>query len=274
MEVSTSQRDVDGCTVREPAVAGAFYPCDPVELRAVVHRCLADARGRPAPSSKAILAPHAGYAYSGPIAGSAFAALAPSRGRVRRVVLLGPAHHRPLSGLAVPQTDAFATPLGPLRVDAQARTTLLRLPQVVASEEPHEGEHCIEVELPFVLEVLGGDVTIVPILAGDATDAEAAEVLDLVWDGPETCVVVSSDLSHYHPRRIARRIDRATAHAIEHLAPEEIEDSQACGFTGVRALLRVTRARELHSVTLDVRTSGDTTGPHDQVVGYGAFSFG
>jgi hypothetical protein len=211
--------------------------------------------------------------YSGPIAGSAFSPLASLRGRVTRVVLMGPAHRVAFAGLAVPETEAFATPLGLMRVDDEARAALLALPDILASDRAHAGEHSLEVELPFVQEVLG-EVSIVPIVVGDATDAEAAEALDRVWGGPETCVVVSSDLSHYYSYSRAQRLDRATARAIEQLSPEDIGEEQACGRVGVRALLLVARARSLRATTLDLRNSGDTAGTRGEVVGYGAFSFG
>lgn len=221
---------------------------------------------------KAVIAPHAGYLYSGPVAGSAFSPLASRRGRVARVVLMGPAHRVAFAGLALPEAERFATPLGLMRVDQQARAALLMLPQVLASDRAHAGEHSLEVELPFVQEVLG-NVSIVPIVVGDATDTEAREALDLVWGGPETCVVVSSDLSHYYPYAAAERLDHATARAIERLSPEGVGEEQACGRIGVRALLLVARARGLRATTLDLRNSGDTAGMRDRVVGYGAFSF-
>jgi hypothetical protein len=258
--------------VRAPAVAGSFYPRDAVELRAAVRAYVAGAHGRTASPPKAVIAPHAGYVYSGPIAGSAFSPLAPLRGRVERVVVMGPAHRVAFAGLAVPEAGAFATPLGLLRVDDAARAALLELPQVLASDRAHAGEHSLEVELPFVQEVLG-DVSIVPIVAGDTTAEDAAEVLERVWGGEETCVVVSSDLSHYYPYATAGRLDHDTARAIERLAPGEIGDDQACGCTGVCALLLVARARGLRATALDVRSSGDTAGTRDSVVGYGAFAF-
>jgi AmmeMemoRadiSam system protein B len=259
--------------VRVPAVAGSFYPREPLELRSGVHRYVAESRGGAATPPKAVIAPHAGYVYSGPIAGSAFSPLASLRGRVTRVVLMGPAHRVAFAGLAVPETEAFATPLGLMRVDDEARAALLALPDILASDRAHAGEHSLEVELPFVQEVLG-EVSIVPIVVGDATDAEAAEALDRVWGGPETCVVVSSDLSHYYSYSRAQRLDRATARAIEQLSPEDIGEEQACGRVGVRALLLVARARSLRATTLDLRNSGDTAGTRGEVVGYGAFSFG
>jgi len=225
-----------------------------------------------APPAKAIIAPHAAYIYSGATAGSAFASLAALRGRITRVVLMGPAHRVAFEGLAVPRAEAFATPLGLVRVDRRAVDALLELPRVFASDRAHAEEHSLEVELPFVQVVLG-DVAVLPIAVGAASDAEAARALELVWGGPETCVIVSSDLSHYYPYAAAQRRDRATAQAVERLAPEEIGEEDACGRIGVRALLRQARAHGLHATTLDLRSSGDTAGTRDRVVGYGAFSF-
>jgi AmmeMemoRadiSam system protein B len=258
--------------VRAPAVAGSFYPRNARELRTAVRGYVAGARVATASPPKAVITPHAGYVYSGPIAGSAFSPLASLRGRVARVVLMGPAHRVAFTGLALPKAKEFATPLGLMHADQKAMTALLALPQVLESDRAHAGEHSLEVELPFMQEVLG-DVSVVPILVGKLTDREAAEALELVWGGPETCVVVSSDLSHYYPYATAERLDHETALAIERLLPEEIGREQACGRIGVRALLLVARARGLHATTLDLRNSGDTAGTRDQVVGYGAFSF-
>ena len=258
--------------VRAPAVAGTFYPREPRSLRAAVRAYLAEADPRTlALDPKAIIAPHAGYVYSGPVAGSAFAPLELRRREVTRVVLMGPAHRALFSGLAVPEASAFATPLGLVRIDAVALRPLLALPGVRASDRAHAGEHSLEVELPFVQEVFG-DVAIVPILVGDATDEAAAGALERVWGGPETRIVVSSDLSHYLPYAEAERLDRATARAIERLSPAGIGDAQACGCTGVRGLLRVAKRRNLQATTLDLRSSGDTAGARDEVVGYGAFA--
>jgi MEMO1 family protein len=271
MYVTTSQGESMGA-VRPPAVAGSFYPKDMLELQSDVRGYVAGARVVLASPPKAVIAPHAGYVYSGPIAGSAFSPLAPLRGRVKRVVLMGPAHRVAFAGLALPQAEAFATPLGLMHVDQEAMAQLLALPGVIASDRAHAGEHSLEVQLPFVQEVLG-DVPIVPVVVGDAPDTIAAKALERIWGGPETCIVVSSDLSHYYPYAYAERLDRVTADAILHLMPQDIGEEQACGRIGVRALLLVARARGLRATTLDLRNSGDTAGTRESVVGYGAFSF-
>jgi hypothetical protein len=258
---------------RAAAVAGAFYPADPRELTAAVRRYLSQAEPLPAATRppKALIVPHAGYIYSGSIAASAFVCLEPARDRIRRVILLGPAHRVPVRGLAASGADAFATPLGQVAVDTGAVAGVARLPQVIVDDEAHRLEHCLEVELPF-LQYLLTDFAIVPFVVGDARTGDVAEVINLLWDGPETLVVVSSDLSHYHDHATATRMDRAAARAIEALQPEALASEQACGRNAVRGLLAAAKARGLSACTLDLRNSGDTAGPHGEVVGYGAFA--
>ncbi len=258
--------------VRRPAVAGLFYPDDPAELAAAVQTLLATAPNREAPLPKAVIAPHAGYVYSGPVAASAYAPLAQGRGLIRRVVLLGPSHRVPFRGLAAPSAAWFETPLGRIPVDREAIADLLDLPQVQVLDAAHAQEHSLEVHLPFLQTALGG-FRLVPLVAGDATPQEVGEVLERLWDGPETLIVVSSDLSHYLDYETARRIDAVTARAIEALEPEAIGYEQACGRTPINGLLWVARRKGLQAHTVDLRNSGDTAGPRDQVVGYGAWLF-
>ncbi|MDP6977741.1 MAG: AmmeMemoRadiSam system protein B [Myxococcota bacterium] len=256
--------------VRSPAVAGQFYPADPVSLRTSVREYL-EAGHRPGGAPpKALIAPHAGYVYSGPIAGSAYAALEPLRGRIERVVLLGPAHRVFVRGLAAPTVEVFATPLGEVAIDQSAIAMLADLPQVTLSDRAHAPEHSLEVQLPFLQEVLG-QFTLVPLVVGDATGGEVAEVLDRLWGGDETLIVVSSDLSHYLDYETARHMDEATSHAIEAMHPEQIETEGACGRIPVQGLLLAARDHGLRPTTVDLRNSGDTAGPRDGVVGYGAY---
>lgn len=261
--------------IRYPSVAGLFYPADPKELGDQVRDYLAAAsRPDPAqPAPKAIIAPHAGYIYSGPVAGSAYAQLAALSGHIDRVVLLGPAHRVALSGLAYSRAETFLTPLGAIPVDRGALAGLAGLSQVRELEAPFEGEHCLEVQLPF-LQLTLGDFSLVPLLVGDAEGAEVAEVLDRLWGGDETLIVISSDLSHYLDYASARAMDAQTARAIEDLRPEAIGYHQACGRIPVAGLLQEARRRGLHARTLDLRNSGDTAGPKDRVVGYGAYAVG
>jgi AmmeMemoRadiSam system protein B len=256
---------------RRPAVAGLFYPRDPRELKRMVDGYLAQATAEDTPP-KALIAPHAGYIYSGPIAASAYATLAPAHATITRVVLLGPAHRVPVRGLAASSATQFETPLGAIDVDRDAIELALTLPQVKLVDEAHALEHSLEVQLPFLQEVLDR-FSLAPFVVGDAGADEVAEVLDLLWGGSETLIVISSDLSHYHDYATARRLDAATTLAIESLRPQDIGFDQACGRIPVNGLLALARRRGLHAQTLDLRNSGDTAGPRDQVVGYGAYVF-
>jgi len=259
-------------TVRAPAVAGMFYPDDPEELRATVRQYLQAAHPEEGPPPKAVIAPHAGYIYSGPIAASAYARVARGRGRIHRVVLLGPAHRVGFRGLAASHADAFATPLGLVPVDTATVQRLTALPQVRYLDEAHALEHSLEVHLPFLQEVLD-DFTMVPLVVGEASPKEVDEVLEALWDGPETLIVISSDLSHYHDYETARRLDAKTSRAIESLRPQDIYYEHACGRNPINGLLKAARDHGLHAATIDLRNSGDTAGPKDQVVGYGAYVF-
>ncbi|MGH8570773.1 MAG: AmmeMemoRadiSam system protein B [Gammaproteobacteria bacterium] len=264
--------------VRLAAVAGHFYPDDPEELRQRVCEYLAAAArlpdvalpDRPLPDRplRAIIAPHAGYVYSGPVAASAYSSLVPARQSVRRVVLLGPSHRVYLKGVARSTAEAFRTPLGDVPLDEAAR--LSALSDVTPNDRAHLAEHSIEVHLPF-LQVVLEHFTIVPLVVGDAGPEEVGEVIERLSGGPETLVVVSSDLSHYLDYESATRRDRETTLAIEarctDLAPE-----QACGSAPINGLLHYALRMRLTVTTLDLRNSGDTAGPRHQVVGYGAYA--
>lgn len=259
-------------TVRKPAVAGLFYTDDPRTLKSEIDRLLAAVPGVSVAPPKAIIAPHAGYIYSGPIAASAYGWLRALRTRVTRVVLLGPAHRVGFHGLAASSATYFETPLGRVPVDTGALAALHDLPQVVTFDIAHAREHSLEVHLPFLQSVLA-DFKLVPLVVGDAKPQDVAEVIERLWGGPETLIVVSSDLSHYHDYARAKQLDQATSHAIEGLRYEDIDDERACGCRPVNGLLYVARRRGLRAETIDLRNSGDTAGPRDQVVGYGAYIF-
>jgi len=257
---------------RPAAVAGMFYPASTAELSHQVDELLAAAAGREgAPPPKALIAPHAGYVYSGPIAASAYAQLRSQRGRIRRVVLLGPVHRVPVRGLALPGADRFATPLGDVQVDAEAVAALRDLPQVVESRPAHATEHSLEVQLPFLQRLLG-EFSLLPLAVGEATAEEVAEVLERLWGGDETLIIVSSDLSHYLPYDSARRIDQDT---IDHLLSLEVDldHERACGATPINGLLLAARRKGLKAELLDLRNSGDTAGDRRRVVGYAAVAF-
>jgi AmmeMemoRadiSam system protein B len=250
-----------------------FYPGSPGVLRAQVQTYLEQAPRAPQATvrPKALIVPHAGYVYSGPIAAAAYGRLTVGAEDVRRVVLLGPAHRVPLRGLAVPSADSFATPLGDVEVDRAAVANALDLPQVGESDRAHALEHSLEVQLPFLQTLLPG-FRLVPFAVGDATAAQVAEVIELLWGGAETLILVSSDLSHYHAYREAREIDRRSAQTVLTLSPT-LGYEQACGALPINGLLTVARRRGLQAEMLDLRNSGDTAGDKFRVVGYGAFSF-
>jgi AmmeMemoRadiSam system protein B/AmmeMemoRadiSam system protein A len=259
--------------VREPAVAGAFYPDSADTLTEELNALLRGARPVSAdqPVPKAVIAPHAGYIYSGPIAANAYARLAPARGRIKRVVLLGPAHRVAIEGLALPAAQGLRTPLGVVPVDLAAVAQLSDFRQVLVSAQAHAREHSLEVHLPFLQAVLGA-FSVVPLVVGRASPELIADVLDRLWGGDETLIVVSSDLSHYLTYAQARTTDRDTAHAILMRRPQ-LNHYQACGATPVNGLLLVALRRGLKPQLFDVRNSGDTAGDHSRVVGYASIGF-
>jgi len=260
-------------SIRPAAVAGFFYPADPGRLADDVEQCLRrvpEAPPRPRPP-KLIVVPHAGFVYSGPIAAHAYARLAPWRARLTRVVLLGPAHRMPVRGLAAPTVAAFETPLGRVSLDRDSLERLRALPQVVFDDRPHAVEHSLEVQLPFLQRVLD-TFTLVPLAVDDASPDDVAAVLDLLWGGDETLVVISTDLSHYLPYARARARDRATVQRV--LAFDSaITPNEACGAVPLNGALVVARRRGLVPQLLDLRNSGDTAGDRTRVVGYGAVAF-
>jgi AmmeMemoRadiSam system protein B len=259
---------------RQPAVAGMFYPADAADLRHEVTRLLREA-GNVGPYPKALIVPHAGYAYSGPVAAAAYCLLKPIQQLVRRVVLVGPAHRVPFYGLAVPEADEFATPLGNIAVDHKSLAATLKLPQVHVLERVHRPEHSLEVQLPF-LQLILHQFSLVPLVVGNAQPSEVREVLELLWDDAENLIIVSSDLSHYHSYSTARAMDSQTAHLIERCQWRQIDGERACGYLGICGLLQLAEERRLKVETVDLRNSGDTFSPDspdsvEHVVGYGSF---
>jgi len=257
--------------VRAAAVAGTFYPRDARELAAEIDVCLGAAVPGGEPRPKALIVPHAGYLFSGPTAGQAYARLRRFAESIERVVVVGPAHTVWIEGLAVSSCDGFATPLGVVPVDAELRRRVLALSQVKIDDRAHAGEHAIEVQLPFLQRVLR-DFAILPLVAGEASPTQVAEVLDAVWGGDETLIVVSSDLSHYHDYRTARRLDTRTAAAIVARDGNAVADDDACGARPVRGLLASVCSRGLGVCLIDLCNSGDTAGDRERVVGYGSFA--
>ena len=257
-------------SIRQPAVAGSFYPGDASELRAMVSGYLRQAPAVALQSpAKALIVPHAGYMYSGSTAAAAYALVA-QRSRLRRVVLIGPSHRVYLRGGAVPRADAFATPLGTVRIDAELKAGLLRSPDVIESDAPHALEHALEVQLPF-LQMLFEDFTLLPVVLGSASPAQVAAMLDAAWGDEETLVLSSSDLSHYHGYETAQRIDAATSDIILRRQPTLTGD-QACGAVGINGLLQAVLQRDLQVTEIARCNSGDTAGDRSRVVGYGAYA--
>jgi MEMO1 family protein len=257
--------------VRPAAVAGLFYPGEPQSLALEVQELL-DGVEHLEPRlgfAKALVVPHAGYVYSGPVAASAFDGLASARGIVRRVIVLGPVHRVPVRGLALPSAAAFSTPLGSLPIDRDAVRTLQDLPQVVRSDSAHALEHSLEVQLPFLQKTLG-DFSLVPLAVGSASVAEVAQVIERLWGGPETLIVVSTDLSHYHGYADARRIDGSTIARIAAFATD-LDHAEACGATPLNGLLSVAKSKRLSIRLLAACNSGDTAGGKTKVVGYSSF---
>ena len=258
-------------SVRPAAVAGMFYPGDPRSLAAEVDDLLGGA-GQPVARlgyPKALVVPHAGYIYSGAVAARAYDELATARGSVQRVLLLGPTHRVAVKGLAIPSSGAFATPLGTVRIDASALAAVRDLPQVVVSDAAHAMEHSLEVQLPFLQKVLG-DFALAPFAVGMASVREVAEVLERLWGGAETLIVISTDLSHYHSYEQARAIDRATITRIAGFATD-LDHEEACGATPLNGLLFASKQKNLSLKLLFACNSGDTAGGKGQVVGYSAF---
>jgi AmmeMemoRadiSam system protein B/AmmeMemoRadiSam system protein A len=259
--------------VRHPAVAGTFYPAERDALERQLRFLMSEASNDApvAAMPKAIIGPHAGYVYSGPVAARAYARLTGARGKISRVVLIGPSHYVAFRGLAVDNADAWAMPGGVVPLDKQAIARLRALPMVGELDAAHQREHALEVHVPFLQQVLG-KFSLVPIVAGDAPADAVAAVFDALWGGPETLIVISTDLSHYLDHATCRRVDQATAEAIERFDPDAIGPAQACGAIPTSGLLLAARRRGMTIERLDLRNSGDTAGPKDRVVGYGAWA--
>lgn len=262
----------DPTPIRPATQAGRFYPAHPAVLRRDIEEFLNHAHPPAGLSPKALIAPHAGYVYSGPIAASAYATWIPDRDRIHQVILLGPSHWADFSGLAAPSAPAFSTPLGTVPVATDTLDRCLDLPEVVPLDDAHRPEHALEVQIPF-LQVVLANFTLVPLLVGKATTDTVATVLDHLWNGDSTRIAISSDLSHYLDYPAARQRDAATADRILQLDADALSSHDACGYRAIRGLLRLAAQHHLTPRLLDLRNSGDTAGGRDRVVGYGAFAF-
>ena len=258
--------------IRPAAVAGSFYPAAATELQSEIRKLLGSTgTGAIVPVPKALIAPHAGYIYSGPIAAAGYSRLAPARERITRVVLLGPSHFVGFYGLAADSAEGWQTPLGTVPIDRPVVERLIKARLIGVLDAAHTREHSLEVQVPF-LQVALGEFALGPIVAGDASPQAVVALLDAVWAGPETLIVVSTDLSHYLDYRSCQETDHQTADAIERLDPGGLEPQSACGRVPVRGLLAAAKRRGMSIVRLDLRNSGDTAGPRDRVVGYGSWA--
>jgi AmmeMemoRadiSam system protein B len=256
--------------IREPAVAGQFYPSAKRALQEQVDALLARAPEPTEAAPKAIIAPHAGFMFSGSVAATAYTRWQPARERIRRVIILGPSHFVPLRGLALPRADSFRTSLGDMPVDAQAYATARTDPAVSVADAPHAREHSLETQLPFIQRVIG-DVAVLPLVVGDATPDEVGRVLGALWGDTTTAISISSDLSHFYDDATARDLDTATARTIEALGIDRIGPDNACGFRPIQGLLYNADTRGASVRTLELKTSADAGAPPHSVVGYGAF---
>lgn len=248
--------------IRAPAVAGTFYPSDPTDLREMIAECLAKVPSVERKPPKAIIVPHAGYIYSAPIAASAYARVQTEG--IKRVILLGPAHRVLLRGVAASSASVWHMPLGDVPVEAPDGLPVF--------DEAHAEEHSLEVQLPFLQTVLD-EFTLIPLVVGQATKEEVAGILESLWGGNETLIVISSDLSHYEEYETARRLDSAVSQSIVNLDPAGLSENSACGRIAIRGLLHLAKQKGMCAELIDLRNSGDTAGSHDQVVGYGAYAF-
>lgn len=258
--------------IRQPAVAGMFYPADKQSLTHDIQEYLDEVDSVQMTNPKAIVVPHAGYVYSGPIAAAAYKQIIPLKDKINRVVLLGPSHRVAFSGLAVPESDVFSTPLGNIPIDQKGIQLISNLPQVIASDQAHKDEHSLEVQLPFLQQVLN-EFTLIPLVVGDAERYEVAEVINKLWGDEHTLIVISTDLSHYHGYDEAKQLDRATSDAIVNLKADLIGYEDACGRNGLKGMITVAEEKHLSIDVLDLRNSGDTAGDKSRVVGYGAYVF-
>ena len=257
--------------IREPAVAGTFYPSDPEQLKQILAHYLDDLpKAKKVP--KAIIAPHAGYIYSGSIAATVYALLQQAKELINRVVLIGPSHRVGFHGLAVSTAEQFATPLGNIEIDTEAVKQIAELPFINFLDKAHEFEHSLEVHLPFLQTVLK-KFTLIPVVAGNAKPEQVCQLIEKFWGEAETLIVISTDLSHFHDYETAQKLDRETSTIIEQLQFEKLDGGRACGYIPVSGLLALARKKGLQVKTLDVRNSGDTAGSGDKnrVVGYGAY---
>lgn len=255
----------------ESQVAGYFYPNDPNTLSKQIDDFLLNTeieKNNIIP--KAIIVPHAGYIYSGQTAAFSYNCLEKIKNKIKKVVIIGPAHRVGFNGIAGTLATEFVTPLGVVKVDESSMENVLTMPSVMILEEAFQGEHCLEVQLPFLQKILN-NFTIVPLIVGNVSYITLSEVIERLWGFDDTLFVISSDLSHYHDYKTAQNMDSTTANAIVNLEPDNITYDNACGRIGIQAMLDIAKSKNMTVKQLDLRNSGDTAGDKNRVVGYGAF---
>ncbi len=257
-------------SIRKPVVAGMFYPANPQTLKSDIQNYLKKAKVCDF-VPKALIAPHAGYLYSGEVAASAYVLLDKIKDKIKRVVLLGPSHRVGFHGVATTSADFYQTPLGVVSIDKEANASLEGMSQVSCFDRAHSQEHSLEVHVPFLQETLG-EFSLVPLVVGDASPEDVGEVILKLWGGDETLVVISTDLSHFENYETAQKLDAKTCKAIEEFKPEDLDFHDACGRVPVSGMMCAAIKKELKITTLDLRNSGDTAGDKDRVVGYGAWA--
>jgi len=259
---------------RQAAVAGQFYPDKVAVLQSDITHYITTVVELPELNSiapKAIIVPHAGYMYSGVIAASAYNLLQKHAATITKAIILGPAHRVSFSGIAISSANYFDTPLGSVEINQSSIDNLTKNDFIHENDAAHEHEHSIEVQLPFLQTILH-NFTIVPLLIGQCDENDVASILELLWGGDETLIVISSDLSHFETYEIANKMDTKTSQAILNLQPEKIQFEDACGRTAINGLLKIAQKKNLTPYIIDVRNSGDTAGDKKRVVGYGAYS--
>ncbi|VAW70803.1 Candidate phosphomevalonate decarboxylase; COG1355, Predicted dioxygenase [hydrothermal vent metagenome] len=257
--------------IRPAAVAGMFYPDDPQQLKSEISQYLNRASSSSSSVPKAIIVPHAGYIFSAPVAANAYHLLTPEIQKIKQVILLGPSHHLAFDGIATPDADYFATPLGKIKINHSLCLKAQSLDFVQTNNPAHQREHSLEVQLPF-LQVILNDFELTPLVVGNCDMESISQLLELLWGGAETLIVISTDLSHFHNYQVANRLDRKTSQAIEQLQPDLISSENACGKAPLNGLLTLARKKQLTIDCLDLRNSADTAGSMDRVVGYGAYA--
>jgi len=262
-------------TSRQASVAGSFYPKNPAQLKKTLTNLFnanEDLNIDFQTPVKAIIAPHAGYIYSGPIAAKAYSLVSTCIKGKNKITIIGPSHFVPFNGIALSTAEFFETPLGKIKVDHHAYELINRIPEVIYLDEAHAREHSIEVHLPFI-QYLKKDVRIIPLAVGQTSYQKVAKVLEKFCEEKDNLIIISSDLSHYHAYGYAQKYDLQTALKIENYKCSQLGPNEACGYLAIAGLLKMAKDRKYKIKRIDLCNSGDTSGSKDTVVGYGSWFF-